>query len=51
MSKTELTDNLTFVSALQMLKQLVEQGLLTADEGTLTRRELERKLRPTLLLP
>ena len=51
MSKNELTDNLTFVSALQMLKQLVEQGLLTADEGTLTRRELERKLRPTLLLP
>ena len=51
MSKNELTDNLTFVSALQMLKQLIEQGLLTADEGTLTRRELERKLRPTLLLP
>ena len=50
MSKTELTDNLTFASALQMLNQLVEQGLLTADEGTLTRRELERKLRPTLLL-
>ena len=51
MSKSELTDNLTFASALQMLKQLVEQGLLTADEGALTRRELERKLRPTLLLP
>ena len=51
MSKSELTDNLTFASALQMLKQLVEQGILTADEGTLTRRELERKLRPTLLLP
>ena len=51
MSRTELTDNLTFVSALQMLKQLIEQGILTADEGDLTRRELERKLRPTLLLP
>ena len=51
MSRTELTDNLTFVSALQMLKRLVEQGFLTADEGDLTRRELERKLRPTLLLP
>ena len=50
MSKTELTDNLTFASALQMLNQLVEQGLLTADEGTLTRRELERQLRPTLFL-
>ena len=51
MSKSELIDNLTFASALQMLKQLVEQGLLTADEVALTRRELERKLRPTLLLP
>ena len=50
MTKNELTDNLTFVSALQMLKRLVEQGLLTADEGALTRRELERKLRPTLFL-
>ena len=50
-SKSELTDNFTFASALQMLKQLVEQGLLTADEGTLTRRELERRLRPTLFLP
>ena len=51
MSKTELTDNLIFASALQMLKRLVEQGLLTADEGALILRELERKLRPTLLLP
>lgn len=50
MSDTELTDNLTFVSAVQMLKQLVAMGLLSADEETLTRRELERKLRPTLIL-
>ena len=50
MSKTELTDNLTFASALQMLKQLVAQGLLSADEAVLTRRELERKLRPTIFL-
>lgn len=50
MSETELTDNLTFVSAVQMLKQLVAQGLLSADEEALTRRELERKLRPTLIL-
>ena len=51
MSKAELTDNLTFLSALQMLGQLIQQGLLTADEGARTRRELERRLRPTLLLP
>lgn len=51
MSKTELIDNLTFASALQMLMQLVKRGLLTTDEGTRVRKELERKLRPTLLLP
>ena len=51
MSKTELTDNLTFASALQMLEQLVMRGLLTADEGERTRAELERKLRPTVCLP
>ena len=51
MSKTELTDNLTFASALQMLEQLVTRGLLTADEGERTRAELERKLRPTVFLP
>lgn len=50
MSKTELNDNLTFASALQMLKQLVAQGLLSADEEARTRQELERKLRPTLIL-
>ena len=49
MSKTELTDNLTFASAMQMLGQLVAQGLLSADEGARTRQELERKLRPTLI--
>ena len=50
MSKTELTDNLTFVSAMQMLKQLVAQDLLSSDEETRTRQELERKLRPTIAL-
>ena len=50
MSKTELTDNLTFASALQMLRQLVAQGLLTSEEGERTRQELERKLRPTVFL-
>ncbi len=50
MSKTELIDNLTFASAMRMLKQLVAQGLLSADEEELTQKELERKLRPTLKL-
>ena len=51
MSKTELTDNLTFAAAMQMLGQLVAQGFLSADEQARTRQELERKLRPTLILP
>ena len=50
MSKTVLIDNLTFASAVQMLEQLVAQGLLTANERELTRKELERKLRPTVSL-
>ncbi len=50
MSKTELIDNLTFASAMRMLKQLVAEGLLTTDEEKLTKKELERKLRPTLKL-
>jgi len=50
MSTSELTDNLTFVSALQMLMRLTQQGLLTEAEAALTRKELERKLHPTLIL-
>ena len=51
MTQTELTDNLTFLSALQMLRQLTARNLLTEAEAALTRRELERRLRPTILLP
>ena len=51
MTKAELADNLPFVSVLQMLARLVQQGLLTAHEENRTRRELERRLRPTLFLP
>jgi len=49
MSKTELTDNFTYISTIRMLTQLVAQGLLSADEEERTRKELERKLRPTLV--
>ena len=51
MTTTELTDNLTFVSALQMLEQLIAKNLITDAEAQRTRRELERRLCPTLLLP
>ena len=50
MSKTELTDNLTFAAAVRMLKQLTAQGLLTTDEEDRTQKELERRLRPTVKL-
>lgn len=50
MTKIELTDNLTFLSALKQLEQLVIKGILTEDEAAQTRCELERKLRPTLVL-
>ena len=42
-------DNLVFLSALKLLEQLTEKGLLTVDEAEKSRIELERKLRPTLL--
>ena len=51
MTTTELTDNLTFVSALQMVERLIAKNLLTVAEAQRTRKELERRLRPTLLLP
>ena len=49
MTKTELHDNLVFLSALKLLEQLTKKGLLTVDEAEKSRVELERKLRPTLL--
>ena len=49
MTTTELRDNLVFLSALKLLGQLTEKGLLTMEEAEKSRTELERKLRPTLL--
>lgn len=49
MTKTELRDNLVFLSARKLLEQLTDKGVLTADEAEKARVELERKLRPTLL--
>ncbi len=48
MTKIELQDNLVFLSALKLLEQLTEKGLLTVDEAEKSRIELERKLRPPL---
>lgn len=44
------TNNLTFLSALKLLEQLVERELLTTEEAEVTHRELARRLRPTLIL-
>ena len=48
MSTTELTDNLTYLSALRMLERLVGKKLLTEAEAEAARKELKRKLRPTV---
>lgn len=49
MTKTELIDNMTFLSALNMLERLVTEGLLSDAEAEASRKELEHRLRPTLL--
>ena len=47
MTKTELTDNLTFLSALQMLTRLLTEAVLSETEAEAVRQELKRRLRPT----
>ena len=49
MTRKELSDNLTFLSALKMLESLAAAGKLTNEEKEKAREELERRLRPTLL--
>lgn len=48
MTQTELSDNLSFLSALQMLASLVSDRLLTESEAETVRQELKRRLRPTV---
>lgn len=48
MSTTELKDNMTFLSAVQTLKRLVDKGLLTEAEASSAENDLRRRLRPTL---
>ena len=48
MTRSELTDNLTFVSAVQMLRHLTEDNVLTEAEAEKVRTELVRRLRPTV---
>lgn len=50
MSAKELTDNLTFLSALGMLGQLREKRLLSPAETDSVEALLRERLRPTVLL-
>lgn len=49
MTGKELADNLTFLSAMQMLAQLINRGLLSQAEADEVVRELKGRLRPTLI--
>ena len=49
MTTKELKDNVTFLSALQMLENMLEHDRLTSAEAERVKTELKRKLRPTLL--
>jgi len=50
MTGKELSDNLTFFSALKLLDQLTERNFLSAREAQQIRQDLEHRLRPTILL-
>ena len=45
MTRKELSDNLSFLSALKMLEGLAAAGKLTNEEKEKAREELERRLR------
>lgn len=49
MTTKELTDNITFLSALRMLERMTEQNLLSPAEAEQAKTELKRQLRPTLI--
>lgn len=48
MTTKELTDNVTFLSALRMLERMIERKLLSPAEAERARAELKQRLRPTL---
>ena len=48
MTHGELTNNLSFLSALQMLSDLVAESLLTESEADAVRQELKLRLCPTV---
>lgn len=50
MTRKELSDNLLYIAALGALERLAGHGLLNAEEAEQARRELERSVRPTVIL-
>lgn len=50
MTRKELSDNLLFLAALEMLAQLTEQGLLSGEEAEQAKKELKKEVRPTVVL-
>ena len=49
MTHTELTDDLTFIAAEEMLQRLVAKSALTEEEAWQVRKELKKRLRPTIV--
>lgn len=49
MTNTELTDNITFLAAEQMLVRLIELDLLSEEEADRVRIELRRRLYPAAI--
>jgi hypothetical protein len=49
MTNTQVTDNLMFVAALQQLTRLVAAKGMTDKELEQVKKDLERRLRPTII--
>ncbi len=51
MTNTQVADNLMFVAALQQLAHLAARTGMTDKELEQVRKDLERRLRPTIIAP
>ena len=50
MTHTELTNELTFIAGEEMLQRLMAKSALTEEEAWQVRKELKKRLRPTVVL-
>lgn len=50
MSNTQLRDNICYLVAVQKFTALLSSQSITAEEFTLVKKELERRLRPTVAI-